>query len=76
MKSMKTKGTKGTKHISRRFRRFLRANEAISALEYALLIGVIATTITGALVAFGTEIETALTDIQAKVTSAVTSATN
>ena len=30
------------KHKSRRFRRFLKANEAVSALEYAILVGVIA----------------------------------
>ena len=31
-----------SKHKSRRFRRFLKANEAVSALEYAILVGVIA----------------------------------
>ena len=30
------------KHKSRHLRRFLKANEAVSALEYALLVGVIA----------------------------------
>ena len=28
-----------SKHKSRRFRRFVRANEAVSALEYAILVG-------------------------------------
>ena len=46
MKTMKTK------HQSRRFRRFLRANEAVSALEYAILVGVVAVAIGAALVTF------------------------
>ena len=44
------------KHKSRRFRRFLRANEAVSALEYAILVGVIAVTIGLALATFGGDI--------------------
>ena len=51
------------KHKSRRFRRFLRANEAVSALEYAILVGVIAVGIAAALAAFESQIETALTTI-------------
>ena len=58
------------KHKSRRFRRFLRANEAVSALEYALLIGIIATVLTTALIAFGEKITGALTTIQDEVTEA------
>ena len=38
-----------TKHVSRRFRRFAKANEAVSALEYAILVGVIAVGIAAAL---------------------------
>ena len=64
---MKTMETKKTKHISRRFRRFLRANEAVSALEYAILVGVIAVSVAAALVAFSNNIETALTAIGAEV---------
>ena len=71
MKTMKTVETKKTKHISRRFRRFLRANEAVSALEYALLVGVIATVIAGALVTFSGTIKTALTTIGAEVTEGI-----
>ena len=41
-----------TKHHSRRFRRFLRANEAVSALEYAILVGVVAVAIAAALATF------------------------
>ena len=41
-----------SKHKSRRFRRFAKANEAVSALEYAILVGVIAVAIGAALVTF------------------------
>ena len=51
------------KHKSRRFRRFLRANEAVSALEYAILVGVIAVAVGAALVAFGAEIAAGLAAI-------------
>ena len=60
---MKTMETKRTKHISRRFRRFARANEAVSALEYAILVGVIAVGMAAALAAFETQISTALANI-------------
>ena len=49
--------TRKTKHISRRLRRFPRASEAVSALEYAILVGVVAVAIAGALVAFSDQIE-------------------
>ena len=56
-------------HKSRLFRRFLRADEAVSALEYAILVGVVAVAVGAAIVTFsgnlsdtleamGTEIET------------------
>ena len=51
------------KHKLRRFRRFHRATEAVSALEYAILVGVIATVIGVALIGFGGELEEALVDI-------------
>ena len=60
---MKTMEAKKTKHISRRFRNFLRANEAVSALEYALLVGIVAVGLTGAIVGFSGNIEDALTAI-------------
>ena len=60
---MKTMETKRTKHISRRFRRFARTNEAVSAIEYAILVGVIAVGIAAALAAFETNITTALGNI-------------
>ena len=60
---MKTMKTKRTKHISRRFRRFARANEAVSAIEYAILVGVIAVGMAAALAAFETQISNALAAI-------------
>ena len=60
---MKTMETKRTKHISRRFRRFARANEAVSALEYAILVGVIAVGMAAAIVAFEGELDDAIAAI-------------
>ena len=60
---MKTLETKKTRHQSRRLRRFVRANEAVSALEYAILVGVIAVGIATALTTFSTSISTALGSI-------------
>ncbi|MCY4469050.1 MAG: Flp family type IVb pilin [Thiotrichales bacterium] len=51
--------------------RYVRSTRAVSALEYALLVGVIATVIAAALVTFGTTIETALTTIGAEVTEGI-----
>lgn len=55
------------KHKSRLFRRFVRANEAVSALEYAILVGVIAMGVGAAIVAFGGDIKTAMTNIGNKI---------
>ena len=63
MKTMETVETKKAKHISRRFGRFVRANEAVAALEYAILVGVIAVAIGAALVTFSDSITTALSTI-------------
>ena len=52
-----------SKHKSRHFRRFLKANEAVSALEYALVVGIIAVAVGGALVVFSGNIRTAVTNI-------------
>ena len=62
------------KHKSRWFRRFARANEAVSALEYAILVGVIAVAIGTALVAFSGNIKTALGNIGAKVNAVTVTA--
>lgn len=56
-----------SKHKSRFFRRFAKANEAVSALEYAILVGVIAVAVGAALVAFGTNITTAIGNVGTKV---------
>lgn len=58
------------KHKSRRFRRFLKANKAVSALEYALLVGVIAAVVAGALVTFGGKVKTAIQQMQQEMTEA------
>ena len=68
-----------SKHKSRRFRRFLRANQAVSALEYAILVGVIAAAVGGAIIAFGGSIEKGIQNIEKQVkataSKAVTAAT-
>ena len=51
MKSLKRK------YRLRRFCRFSLANEAVSALEYAILVGVIAVALSAALVTFSGQIE-------------------
>ena len=51
------------KHKSQRFRRFLRANKAVSALEYAILVGVIAVAVGAAILVFGGKIGTAMETI-------------
>ena len=56
-------------HKSRRFRRFLRANKAVSALEYAILVGVIAVAVGAAIFTFGGEIGTAIGNIGSDIGS-------
>lgn len=51
----------------RQVRRFLRIDEAVSALEYAILVGVIAVAIGAALLTFSADISTAITSIGDKV---------
>ena len=72
---MKTMQTKKTKHISRRFRRFAHANEAVSAIEYAILVGVIAVGMAAALAAFESQIDTALQAIGTTVGSTTVTGT-
>ena len=60
---MKTMEMKKVKHIWRRFRRFARASEAVSALEYAILVGVIAVGMAAAIAGFETEISEAIATI-------------
>ena len=56
------------KHKSRHFRRFLKANEAVAAMEYAVLVGIIIVGVGGAAVLFGERIETGLENIGKQVT--------
>ena len=44
-------------------RRFLRAGNAVSALEYVVLVGVVVAGIGGALIAFSDSTETAMSNI-------------
>ena len=64
------------RHKSRRLHRFLRANEAVSALEYAILVGVIAVAIGAALVTFGDEITAAIGTIGGQVKTVDTGTIN
>ena len=52
---------------TKKFAHYLRNNRAVSALEYAILIGVIAVAMSAALATFTDEIEKALTTIGSKV---------
>ena len=62
------KKTKKRLHISRRFRRFVQANEAVSALEYAIMVGVVAVAIVAAMGTFTDSIKGALTTMAANIT--------
>ena len=57
------KSTMKLHYLARRFRRFLRVRDAVSALEYAILVGVIAVGIGTALVAFKGQIAAAIEGI-------------
>ena len=63
-----------TKHKSRRFRRFTKANEAVSALEYAILVGIVAVAIGAALFTFGGNIGKAIANIGTQVKAVTTPA--
>jgi pilus assembly protein Flp/PilA len=54
------------------FQLLLRDERGVSALEYAILAGMIVVVVTGALTAFGTELTTAFTTLGQSVTTAVT----
>ena len=60
-----------TKQISRRLRRFLKADEAVSALEYAVLVGVVVVGVGGAIITFSNTVETAIDTIGTGVTTTV-----
>ena len=56
--------------MNRRVAGFLRSTTAMSALEYALLVGVIATVIAAALVVFGDRMTDAINSISPEITDA------
>jgi len=56
------------------FRRFLKADEAVSAIEYAVLVGVMITAVAGAIAVFGGDITTAITTLGSSLESGATSA--
>ena len=55
------------KQSIRSFIRFVRQTRAVSALEYAILVGIIAVAVGGALATFGTNITTALNTVSTSV---------
>ena len=55
------------KHKSRHFRRFLKADEAVSALEYAILVGVVSVALLAAFTTFNSEIKSAIDKIGTNV---------
>ena len=57
------------KLVSRRFRRFLKATRGVSAIEYALLVGLVAVAIGAAIVTFSGDVQTAITGIGDQVSS-------
>ena len=65
------KKTKKRLHISRRFRRFVQANEAVSALEYAIMVGVVAVAIVAAVGTFSDVITNAMTKLGQNVTDQI-----
>ena len=57
------------KLVSRRFRRFLESTRGVSAIEYALLVGLVAVAIGAAIVTFSGDVQTAITGIGDQVSS-------
>ena len=52
---------------TKKFVRYLRNTKAVSALEYAILVGVIAIAISAALVAFSGNVKDAMNEVGSKV---------
>ena len=59
-----------------RIRRFLRAEEGVSALEYAILIGVISVGVVAAIVALGEDVTDLVNQAASNVTDATTEITS
>lgn len=51
------------KQIPRRIRRFLKADQGVSTLEYAMMVGLMATAVGAAIVAFSDDVQTAITNV-------------
>lgn len=49
--------------VARRFRRFLEATRGVSAIEYALLVGLVAVAVGAAIVTFSDDLQTTITNI-------------
>lgn len=64
---MKTARLTKKERRSGRLGRFARAGEAVSALEYAILVGIIAVAIAGVLVTFSGNISTAINTIGGEI---------
>ena len=60
-----------SKKVWGRVRRYLKSTRAVSALEYAILVGVIAIAVTVGLTAFSGTLKTAIADLGTKVTKSV-----
>ena len=54
------------------FVRYLRNNRAVSALEYAILVGIVAVALSAALVTFSESIETAMEEITKSIAAGTT----
>ena len=61
-------------HYTKKFVHYLRNNRAVSALEYALLLGIIAVAIAAALATLGTGIGSAIDKSEKSVKNKVTDA--
>ena len=67
---MRTAKTAGAIRGPRRVLRFLRTGDAVSAIEYAVLVGIVVIGLAAALGAFRAEIEQALSKVSDLVTNA------
>ena len=57
------------KLVSGRLRRFLESTRGVSAIEYALLVGLVAVAVGAAIVTFSDDVQTAITGIGDQVAS-------
>ena len=64
---MKTTGLTKKERRPGRLGRFARAGEAVSALEYAILVGIIAVAMAAAILAFSGNLSTAISNIGTEI---------